>query len=223
MENIILDIETDGLLDTCTKVHCLVMKVESTNHIEVATTDSEIKKAVDKLRTSHIIGHNILGFDLEVLERFYGLSVPINQVTDTLILSRLIYSDIRNEDASVRRLEPRLWGSHSLEAWGYRLEHYKGDFGSKEEDFQELSQEMIDYCKNDVELTDILWKNLSGKLPSEKSIRLEHNIAEICFQQEKTGFKFDEEKAIKLYSKLSKRRDELSEELKDVFGTWLIN
>ena len=60
MENIILDIETDGLLDTCTKVHCLVMKVESTNHIEVATTDLEIQKAVHKFRTSHIIGHNIL-------------------------------------------------------------------------------------------------------------------------------------------------------------------
>ena len=38
MENIILDIETDGLLDTCTKVHCLVMKVESTNHIAVSYT-----------------------------------------------------------------------------------------------------------------------------------------------------------------------------------------
>lgn len=226
MEKIILDIETDGLLDTCTKVHCLVMKVEATDHMsymEIATTDSEIRTAVNKLRNSHIIGHNILGFDLEILKRFYGLSIPINQITDTLILSRLIYPDIRQEDASVRRLEPRLWGSHSLEAWGYRLEHYKGEFGNEIEDFQELSQEMIDYCKNDVELTNILWKNLRAKLPSEKSIRLEHNIAEICFEQEKTGFGFDEEHAIKLYSKLSKRRDELSEELKDVFGTWLIN
>ena len=134
MENIILDIETDGLLDSVTKVHCLVMKIEPTKHmsyVEVATTETE--------------------------------------------------------------------------------------------DFQELSQEMIDYCKNDVELTDILWKNLRAKLPSEKSIRLEHNIADICFEQEKTGFPFDEENAIKLYSKLSKRRDELAEELRDVFGSWLIN
>ena len=214
MENIILDIETDGLLDSVTKVHCLVMKIEPTKHmsyVEVATTEAEIKTAVKKLKENHIIGHNVLGFDLVVLKRLYGLDVPIDQVTDTLILSRLVYSDIRNEDASVRRLEPRLWGSHSLEAWGYRLEHYKGEFGNQIEDFQELSAEMVDYCKNDVHLTDILWKNLRAKLPSEKSIRLEHNIAEICFQQEKTGFKFDEEKAIKLYSKLSKRRYELSE------------
>ena len=199
MEKIILDIETDGLLDSVTKVHCLVMKIEPTKHmyyVEVSTTEAEIKTAVKKLKENHIIGHNVLGFDLVVLKRLYGLDVPIDQVTDTLILSRLVYSDIRNEDASVRRLEPRLWGSHSLEAWGYRLEHYKGDFGSETEDFQELSQEMIDYCKNDVELTDILWKNLRAKLPSEKSIRLEHNIADICFEQEKTGVPFDEEHAI---------------------------
>ena len=35
MENIILDIETDGLLDTVTKVHCIVMKSRSFG-VEVA-------------------------------------------------------------------------------------------------------------------------------------------------------------------------------------------
>ena len=89
MENIILDIETDGLLDSVTKVHCLVMKIEPTKHmsyVEVATTEAEIKTAVKKLKESHIIGHNVLGFDLVVLKRLYGLDVPIDQVTDTLLL-----------------------------------------------------------------------------------------------------------------------------------------
>ena len=95
MENIILDIETDGLLDTVTKVHCIVMKVETklydtyAYYVQVATTEKEIKEALKKLQINHIIGHNILGFDLEVLKRLYGLTVPIEQVTDTLILSRL--------------------------------------------------------------------------------------------------------------------------------------
>ena len=46
MENIILDIETDGLLDTVTKVHCIVMKVETklydthAYYVQVATTES---------------------------------------------------------------------------------------------------------------------------------------------------------------------------------------
>ena len=229
MENLILDIETDGLLDTVTKVHCIVMKVEIklydtyAHYVTVATTKKEIEEAIEKLRVSHIIGHNVLGFDLEVLNRLYGLEVPVDQVTDTLILSRLIYPDIRQEDAAIKRLEPRLWGSHSLEAWGCRLNHNKGNFGNNVEDFKELSEEMVDYCINDVDLTDILWKNLRAKLPPEKSVRLEHNIANICYQQEKNGFAFNEEQAIKLYSRLSKRRDELSEQLKEVFGSWLIN
>ena len=226
MDQIILDIETDGLLDDVTKIHCIVTKNLISDHmsyVDVATTESDMYKIMDKLKNSHIIGHNILGFDLEVLKRFYGFKVPVDQITDTLILSRLIYPDIRKEDAEVRRLEPRLWGSHSLKAWGYRLEHYKGEFGDEEQNFKNFSQEMLDYCKNDVELTDILWKNLRRKLPPENSVRLEHNIANICNQQEKNGFAFNESQAIILYSELSKRREELGEELKKVFGSWVIN
>ena len=138
MENILLDIETDGLLDTVTKVHCVVMKSASVG-VEVATTDKEISEALEKLKTNHVVGHNVLGFDLEVLRRLYGLVIPVEQVTDTLILSRLIHSDLRNEDSSVKILEPKFWGSHSLEAWGYRLNFNKGNFG-KDNDFKEFSQ-----------------------------------------------------------------------------------
>ena len=78
MENLILDIETDGLLDTVTKVHCIVMKVETKLYdthalasVEVATTEEQIKNALQKIKLSHVIGHNVLGFDLEVLRRLY--------------------------------------------------------------------------------------------------------------------------------------------------------
>ena len=221
MENIILDIETDGLLDTVTKVHCIVMKSQHFG-VEVAISKEQIEKALVVLKANHIVGHNVLGFDLEVLRRLYGLVIPVEQVTDTLILSRLIHSDLRSEDSAVKILEPKFWGSHSLAAWGYRLNHNKGTFG-KNSDFKEFSQEMVDYCINDVELTHILWKNLRLHLPSENSIRLEHNIAEICNQQEKNGFAFNEEKAVELYHKLAARREELGEKLRNVFGSWLIN
>ena len=105
MENIILDIETDGLLDTVTKVHCIVMKSRSSG-VEVATTKEQIEKALVKLKANHLVGHNVLGFDLEVLRRLYGLVIPVEQVTDTLILSRLIHSDLRSEDSAVKILEP---------------------------------------------------------------------------------------------------------------------
>lgn len=224
--NIILDIETDGLLDTLTKVHCIVIKELLGTHCEVlqiARNESEIQSILKTLENNHVIGHNILGFDLEVLRRLYGFEIPVDQVTDTLILSRLLHADLREEDKAIQRIDPKYWGSHSLEAWGYRLDHYKGDFGNTLEDFQELSQEMIDYCVNDVHLTDILWKNFAQHLPSEQSIKLEHRISEICNQQEKYGFKFNEQKGIDLYLKLSKKRESLSKELKKVFGSWIID
>ena len=220
MNDIILDIETDGLLDTVTKVHCLVYKLN--NEITVATTDSEIKNAFEVLKTGQIIGHNVLGFDLEVLKRLYGFEIPLIQVTDTLILSRLIHADLRTEDSQVKRLEPKFWGSHSLKAWGFRLEKDKGTY-LEENNYSELSQELIDYCIGDVELTDILYKNFSWRLPSEDSIWLEHQIANICNRQEYFGIKFDEEKAVELYTELARKRDQLEEELKEEFGSWIIN
>ena len=221
MKEAILDLETDGLLDTVTKVHCLVYKADGL--ITVATTEEQILKALDVLQTYQIIGHNVLGFDLEVLKRLYGFEVSVEQVTDTLILSRLIHADLRTEDSKVKRLEPKYFGSHSLKAWGFRLENQKGEYGSKENAFEELSQEMIDYCIQDVELTDILWKNFSWRLPDPNSVWLEHQIAKICNRQEYYGIAFDEAKAVELYTELAGKRDVLEGELKEIFGAWIIN
>ena len=53
--------------------------------------------------------------------------------------------------------------------------------------------------------------------------RLEHQIANICNRQEYFGIKFDEEKAVELYTELARKRDQLEEELKEEFGSWIIN
>ena len=221
MKEYILDIETDGLLDTVTKVHCLVYKTDGLT--TVATNKEQIEKALKVLQEGQIIGHNILGFDLEVLKRLYGFEVPLEQVTDTLILSRLIHADLRTEDSNVKRLEPKYFGSHSLKAWGFRLETLKGDYGSQDNAFEELTPEMIEYCIQDVELTDILWENFRSRLPDPNSVWLEHQIANICNRQEYYGINFDETKAVELYTELAGRRDELEEELKEIFGSWIIN
>jgi len=46
----------------------------------------------------------------------------------------------------------RLYGRHSLEAYGYRLGVYKGDF-AKDTDWEQWSPAMQEYCENDVQLT----------------------------------------------------------------------
>ena len=52
----------------------------------------------------------------------------------------------------------QLYGRHSLEAYGYRLGEYKGNFG-KLTDWSDWSQDMEDYCKQDVNVTRRLWKH----------------------------------------------------------------
>lgn len=56
-------------------------------------------------------------------------------ILDTLVISRALWPE-------------RPWG-HSLAAWGEYLGEKKGDF----DDFEEYSEEMLEYCKQDVIVT----------------------------------------------------------------------
>ena len=66
-----------------------------------------------------------------------------------------------------RHMPLQLYGRHSLEAYGYRLGEYKGDFG-KTSDWKEWSQEMQDYMKQDVVVTNKLWKHFLPYLSGSK-------------------------------------------------------
>ena len=223
MEEVILDLESDGLLDTITKIHLLVYRNLNTGELTISSTHSEIINSLDDLQDKKIIGHNILGFDLIALKKLYDFSIPIDQTLDTLILSRLIYPNLRETDSKVRKIEAKLWGGHSLKAWGERLGSFKGTFNQQEDAFKELTTEMIDYCVNDVHLTELLHEHLSNNLPSKDSIDLEHQIADICLKQEEAGFCFDEEQAVELYSDLADKRSKLSTKLGEVFGSWIVD
>mgnify|MGYP003146505267 CR=1 FL=1 len=223
MEEIVLDIETDGLLDTVTKVHLLVYRNLSTGDLTVADSNESISKALETLKDKKIVGHNVLGFDLIVLNKLFGFNVPIDHVIDTLILSRLIYPNIREEDSKLRKIEAKLWGSHSLKAWGERLGSFKGTYNQQEDAFVELTPEMRDYCINDVHLTESLYEFFRPDIPSKSSAKLEHEITDICIRQENRGFSFDESKATELYVELSKKRSKLSQKLGEVFGSWIVD
>ena len=42
-------------------------------------------------------------------------------VLDTLLCSRLIFANRTELDFKYKQLPPKLYGRHSIEAWGYRL------------------------------------------------------------------------------------------------------
>ena len=222
MNRYILDLEADGLLDTVSKVFVIVIKNIDSGERWVLTGDKEIKEGLARVQDQHLIGHNLIGYDLEVLKRLYGYTMDIENVTDTLVLSRLIYPDMRARDSKSKAMSTRYWGSHSLEAWGHRLQKLKGDYGNGDNAFTELSEEMVDYCIQDVEVTEELYNVVQGKT-SESASDLEHKVADICYKQEHYGFPFDIPKAASLYATLSERRSILFKELRSAFGSWILD
>ena len=67
----IFDIETDGFLHTCTKVHCIVLKDIDSGEILTLDNESAIKKLEE---ADLIVGHNIIKFDIPVLQKLYNFN-----------------------------------------------------------------------------------------------------------------------------------------------------
>ena len=86
-------------------------------------------------------------------------------VVDTLLLSRLYHPDMANLDKKHvwDGMPLKLYGKHSLEAYGHRLKEHKGDYG-KSSDWTTWSQEMEDYCIQDVKVTTKLWHHFQPYL-----------------------------------------------------------
>ena len=167
--SLIFDIETDGLLYNVTTIHCLAIHdletKETVSYNDTGNTEP-ISRGLQRLNDSDaVIGHNIIGYDLPVIGKLYPwFSVP-NVVVDTLLLSRLYHSDMMNLDKKHlwEGMPLKLYGKHSLESYGYRLNEHKGDYGSTS-DWKDWSQEMEDYCIQDVNVTTKLWHHFQPYL-----------------------------------------------------------
>ena len=206
----IFDIETDGFLHTCTKVHCIVLKDIDSGEILTLDNESAIKKLEE---ADLIVGHNIIKFDIPVLEKLYNFDFR-QKIFDTLVGTRLLYADIKDKDFSIKDFPKDCIGKHSLKAWGNRIGEYKEQL---ETDWQTYTPEMLEYCKQDTEVTYKLYKVIEEKGYSQEAMDLEHEVAQLIFAQEQHGFTFNRDKAEQLYTKLKARSVELEEDLQNVF------
>ncbi len=133
--NLVFDIETNGLYDDVTCIHCvgiLDLDTKQTFAFNDEGSEQPITKGVQMLEdASSLIGHNIIGYDIPVIKKLYPWFNPKGMVLDTLLLSRLYHADILDIDnrRKWKHMPLQLYGRHSLESYGYRLGEYKGSFG----------------------------------------------------------------------------------------------
>lgn len=295
-ERLLFDIETNGFLEEFDKIHCMAVYNIDTKDFKRYTPE-DIDEGIERiLGADYLVGHNIIKFDIPAIEKYTGRTpkaltnlrdnydVYNKGVFDTLVVSRLVFSNMKEDDFArrnavfskmarehlqelsrfptntikykdygewkqrpesawekLRRIcsdqkipkdDPlkaivetelfpgQLIGRHSLKAWGYRLGSLKGDFGGDMEDFSEFTQEMLDYCVQDLRVNLRLYNHLMSQEPSEMSLRLEHEVAEIIHRQEQYGWYFDVKSAESLYKDLSTKRDTLKKKLEGLHKGW---
>ena len=199
----IFDIETDDL--NATKIWCIVAKeVDGKSY---RFTPDEIEDGIKLLEQADtLIGHNIIGFDLPVLEKLYNFKYS-GKVIDTLVMSRL-YNPVREN-------------GHSLKTWGYRL----GVPKQEQPEFDNYTPVMLNYCEQDVILNEAVYKYLldEGLGFSKQSLDLEHKTASIMREQEQTGFYFDSKQAMTLLAQLNQNKADVEDEVHNTFKPKWIN
>ena len=183
-DTIVFDLETNGLLNDATRIHCISLYSIETNEIESFNDEKYADNPKDLPMAGHysittalsfiecadtIIGHNIIGFDIPIIKKFYNWFDPRGTIIDTLLLSKLYHQNLFDIDKKRNwpHMPLQLYGRHSLEAYGYRLGEYKGEF-SKTTDWKEWSPEMQAYCEQDVAVTTKLCDHFHPYLSGSK-------------------------------------------------------
>ena len=227
MRRMFFDLETDGLDPDV--IHCIAVGEEG--HPVWSYGPDQIKEGLEMLcEADELIAHNGIGYDFKVIEKLYPTWPFKGKRVDTLVLSRLIRADLKNEDFefnwAVEEMPRRMYGSHGLKAWGLRLQKnlgsgfLKGDYDGG---WEHWSQEMQDYCEQDVKVTMALYKYLKPDAWPQEALDMAHQISTIAEDIGKAGWTFDEAKAGKLYAELCTRREELDHELQDLFEPWEVH
>lgn len=198
----VVDIETDALVSP-SRIWCMAYENVVTNEKGVCTSEESIKDWFASRPQAICVGHNFVKFDAPTLNNLYGIGLGLRRVVDTLILSSLY--------------NPILDGGHSLEEWGKRLGLHKG----AHDEWDKFSDEMVEYCKQDVKLTKLLYIKLVRALRkvgfSEKSIEIQHGITSIIKRQQQNGFAFNAIGAIELRTLILRQLEELKEKIHERF------
>ena len=203
----ITDIEADGL--KATKIHVVCAINAATGELLTFRDPASYRAFLEADSDTILVGHNFLSYDMPTLRRLWAVDVPDNRIVDTLVLSYLY--------------DPRMYGGHSLEAWGERMKYPKIEHS----DWSEYSPAMLERCIGDVNLNLLVFraltKRMRGRGFSERSCKLEHEIRVVCDKQQDYGFWFDIPGAEELFARLRVEQEALSGPIRELFPPVLVS
>ena len=212
---LIFDLESDGLYDDATQIYCIVCHDIVLNKT-YKYGPQNINKALEHLLSADVlIGHNIMFYDIPLLTKLHNIIFNC-KVIDTLVCTRLIWPKetlLELDYSAMRHVPPRLKGSASLKAWGYRLSDQKIDF----KDFSHYTEEMLEYCVQDVNVTNKLLLHIIKQNYPQPSLSIEHEFAYYINKQIRAGVPFDIDAALDLVDVLRTKQKRLEGELKEIF------
>jgi DNA polymerase I len=217
---VVFDIEANGLKDP-TKIWVIVCKeigysdpgkaATDITHIFRRVTDDETEKQrfLDFSRGVELwIGHNVLNYDCPVLASLLNLSIDVDHILDTFVISKLV--DYSRE-------------GHSIESYGLEFNIPKLEYT----DFSKYSEEMETYCVRDVDICCGIYNKYFGKRdgsvwdlsqPSwSRSIDCEQRFQRIVNDLHNNGFSFNRDKAIKLLDKVTNELSLLDTKIMEQF------
>lgn len=229
MKHVAFDVETDGLLDATTRLHCLVLRDMDSDRVVSCTNSApgfhSIEEGLSLLSEAEkVYTHNGIRFDNPVVKKLYPVVELKGELRDTYVMAIMRWAHIKDSDwqrAAKGQLPKKLIGRHSLEAWGYRLGVQK--VGVEIEDWSQWTPLMQQRCESDTHVTKILAQRLRAAGVSTESIETEHELAAYLHQQERNGWPFDIDGAIKLQASLAGKRQALDQELRKEFGSWQVS
>ena len=196
----VFDVECDGFNPT--KLHCISVKGTNTKLKSTANYDNMRKFFTN---ADVLIGHNIIRFDIPVVERILGIKITARRV-DTLALSWYL------EPQRVR----------------HGLEYYGEDFGIPKPvvtDWDGLTtEEYIHRCEEDVKINTTLWEKQWKQLlklygSEEEAWRFIDYLTfkmDCALEQEVRKWKLDVPRATKVLAELVAIREDKVTELASV-------
>ena len=174
MKIVLADLEADGLDPS--KIHFI--RVKTLDGFICTFFDMNVFKVwVEYYKPDRWVFHNGLGYDCWVINRLVSPIINPREVIDTFVVSKLV--------------DYKKFNTHSLKEIGEYLGVHKGDFTG---DWAVCTDEMIKYGEQDVEVLEAVWDYLKPYILDpewSKAMRVEHDMAIICNDMQKNGFKFN--------------------------------